>query len=283
MTFHRLTLAAVSSAAALAGIAHASPGTESLVTLRLTEQYSVPGTFEKDEFGRILFPRVPAFENEWARYDSQGNLIQDNYEYQSRIATARLGNREFLGFLVSEGVISSISGWSLKAVYNEEDSIPTYYITRAGSAPIYVGDYFEMSTFGQADAVNATSVERFNSIGEPLSSSFRDESLTKSETFLTFSTQAGAGTEGSTMNIQGMWQHTLSLRPIRTSGGTVEYRYLNGPGSLYNISGSIDDVISDGAGGFDNYQSIIEGSWYFAAGWPIDDLLDIYPEAEPAP
>lgn len=282
MTFHRLTLAAVSSAAALAGIAHASPGTESFVTLRLTEQYTVPGTYEKDEDGRIIFPRVPNFENEWSRYDSQGNLIQDNYEFQSRIATARLGNREFLGFLVSEGVIPSINGWSLKAIYNEESTIPTYYITKLGSAPVYVGDYFEMQTFGEASAVNATSFERFNSIGEPIASSFRDESLTKSETFLTFSTQAGAGTEGSTMNVQGMWQHTLSLRPVRTSSGT-EYRYLNGPGTLYNISGSIDDVISDGSGGFDEYQSIIEGSWYFAAGWPVDDLADIYPEAEPAP
>jgi hypothetical protein len=139
-----------------------------------------------------------------------------------------------------------------------------------------------MQTFGEASAVNATSFERFNSVGDPIASSFRDESLTKSETFLTFSTQAGAGTEGSTMNIQGMWQHTLSLRPVR-SGGTVEYRYLNGPGTLYNISGSIDDVVSDGSGGFDNFQSILEGSWYFAAGWPVDDLSDIYPEAEPAP
>lgn len=282
MTFHRLPLVAVSSALALAGIAQAAPGTESFVTLRLTEQYSVPGTVAKDDRGRPISPRTPAFENEWSLYDSQGNLIQDNYEYQSRIATSRLGNREFLGFLVSEGVIPSISGWSLKAVYNEENAIPTFYITKPGSMPIYVGNYFDMQTFGEASAVNATSFERFNAAGDTLSSSFRDESLTKSETFLTFSTQAGAGTEGSTMNIQGMWQHTLSLRPVR-SGGSLEYRYLNGTGSLYNISGSIDDVVSDGSGGFDNYQSIIEGSWLFAAGWPVNDLADLYPEAEAAP
>lgn len=282
MTFHRLTLAAVSSAATFAGIAHASPGTEALVTVRLTEQYSVPGTYQKDENGFLVFPRVANFENEWSRYDSQGNLIQDNYEYQSRIATSRIGNREFLGFLVSAGVIPSINGWSLKAIYNEDDPIPFFYITRPGSAPIYVGNYFDMSTYGQADAVNATSFERFNSAGDTIASSFRDDSLTKSETFLTFSTQSGTGTEGSTMHIQGMWQHTLSLRPVRTSDGT-EYRYINGLGTLYNISGSIDDVVSDGQGGFDNFQSILEGTWIFASGWPVNDLSQSYPEAEPAP
>ncbi|WP_035601353.1 hypothetical protein [Haloferula sp. BvORR071] len=280
MTFQRTYLLALS--AALAGIAHASLGTESLVTLRLTEQYTVPGTYEKDDTGRIIYPRVANYENEWSRFDFQGNLVQDNYEYQSRMVTARLGNREFLGFLVSEGVISSVSGWSLKAIYNEASSIPTFYITRPGSAPIYVGNYFDMQTYGEASAVNATSFERFNTAGDTIASSFRDESITKSETFLTFSTQSGAGTEGSTMNVQGMWQHTLSLRPVRV-GSDLEYRYIDGAGSLYAISGSIDDVIPDGQGGFDNFQSIIEGSWLFAAGWPVNDLSAIYPQAEPAP
>jgi hypothetical protein len=64
-------------------------------------------------------------------------------------------------------------------------------------------------------------------------------------------------------------------------GGFIENRYLNGPGSIYSISGTIDDTVSDGAGGFKDFQSIVEGSWLFAAGWPIHDLSVSYPEAEP--
>ena len=253
-----------------------------MVTLRLIEQYSVPGTIAKDSTGRPLSPRTPAYENEWSRTNFLGDVIQTNYEYQSRIATTRLSNREFLGFLASEGLISSINGWSLKAIYNEEEAIPAFYITKPGTAPIYVGSFFDMETYGEAEAVNATSLERFNSAGDSIAFSSRDESLTKSETFLTFSTQAAPGAEGSTMHVAGMWQHTLSLRPVRT-GGTVEYRYINGPGSIYAISGSIDDVVPDGSGGFDNFQSIIEGSWLFSAGVPINDLSVLYPDAEAPP
>jgi hypothetical protein len=281
MTLLRNHILALSGVAALSGTALASPGTESLVTVRLIEQFSVPGTVEKDEFGRPIFPRVPAYENEWSRFDFQGNLIQDNYEYQSRIATYRLSNREFLGFLVSAGVIPSITGWSLKAIYNEESEIPTYYITKPGNSPIYVGDYFNLATYGEAMAVNAYSSDRYNAFGDLVSSIARDDSTTKTDALLTFSTQSGEGTEGSTMNLAGMWQHTLSLRPVRV-GGTLEYRYLNGPGSIYAITGTIDDAVDNGEGGLDFYQSIVEGSWFFGAGWPINDLSVNFPEAEPA-
>lgn len=258
----------------------ASPGTESLVTVMLTEQFSVAGTVEKDANGRPIYPPVAAYENEWARYDFQGNLIEENYEYQARIATYKLSNREFLGFLVDAGVIPSIYGWSLKAVYNEEGDVPTYYVTKPGVAPVYVGDYFNLATFGEATSVNAISTDRYNAYGDLISSVARDESTTKTDVLLTFSTQPFAGEEGTTMSLSGMWRHTLSLRPVRV-GGTFENRYLNGPGSIYAITGTIDDTVSDGSGGFYDYQSIVEGSWLFAAGWPIHDLSFLYPEAEP--
>jgi hypothetical protein len=278
-----LRLAALSSAALLSGVAHADPGTESLVTIRLTEQFTVPGTVEKDNLGRPIYPLVPAYENEWERYNFFGDPIQSNYEYQSRIATYKLSNREFLGFLVSAGVIPSITGWSLKAIYNEESNIPTFYITKPGNSPIYVGDYFNIATYGQAMAVNATSIERYDNGGNLIAASARDDSTTKSDTLLTFATQSIPDEEGSTMNLAGMWQQTLSLRPVRV-GGTLEYRYLNGVGSLYAISGTIDDTVDNGEGGFDYYQSIVEGSWLFSSGFPIHDLGVLYPEAEaPAP
>ena len=272
----KLSLLALPAVAALSGSAFASPGTEALVTLMMIEQYSVPGTILKDEFGVPVRPTTPAYENEWARYDFQGNLIQENYEYRANVASWRLSNREFLGFLVSEGVISSITGWSLKAVYNEESELPHFYISRPGVAPIYVGNYFELATYGEASAVNARSQTRYNSAGDVISSTAIDDSTTKTKLFVTFSTQETPEGEGSTMNLQGMWRHTLSLRPV---GG--EYRYLNGPGAITGISGSIDDVVSDGEGGFDYYQSILEGSWSFLSGRPINDLSVLYPEAEP--
>jgi len=280
MTLLRNHLVALSGVVAFSGNALASPGTEALVTVRLTEQFSVPGTVEKDSSGRPIYPLVPAYENEWSRYDFEGNLIQDNYEYQSRVATYRLSNREFLGFLVSAGVIPSISGWSLKAIYNESSEIPTYYITKPGSSPIYVGDYFNLATYGEAMAVNAYSTDRYNASGDLISSIARDDSTTKTDVLLTFSTQAGEGSEGSTMNLAGMWQHTLSLRPVWV-GGTQEYRFLNGPGSIYAITGTIDDAVDNGEGGLDLYQSIVEGSWLFSTGFPIHDLSVNFPEAEP--
>ena len=172
--------------AAFSANALASPGTESIVTLLLTEQFTVEGTMEKDSTGRPMYPPVPAYENEWSRYDWQGNPIEDNYEYQARIATYKLSNRELLGFLVSAGVIPSIYGWSLKAIYNESSEIPSYYVTKPGEAPVYVGDYFNLATFGAATAVNATSTDRYTAAGDPISSVARDESTTKTDVLLTF-------------------------------------------------------------------------------------------------
>ena len=280
MTALRNHLAGLCGVAAFSTNALASPGTESLVTLLLTEQFTFEGTVEKDSSGRPIYPPVPAYENEWSRYDWQGNPIEDNYEYQARIATYKLSNRELLGFLVSAGVIPSIYGWSLKAIYNESSEIPTYYVTKPGVAPVYVGDYFNLATFGAATSVNATGTDRYTAAGDLISSVARDESTTKTDVLLTFSTQPFAGAEGTTMSLAGMWRHTLSLRPVRV-GGFIENRYLNGPGSIYSISGTIDDTVSDGAGGFNDFQSIVEGSWLFAAGWPIHDLSVYYPEAEP--
>lgn len=272
----KLRLLVLPAIAALSGTALASPGVEALVTLMMTEQYTVPGTILKDEFGFPVRPTTPAYENEWARYDSQGNLIQENYEYRANVSSWRLSNREFLGFLVSEGVISNITGWSLKAIYNEESELPHFYITKPGAAPIYVGDYFTLTTYGEAGAVNASSQTRYNSAGNVISSVARDDSTTKTELFVTFSTQETPEGEGSTMNLQGMWRHTLSLRPV-----FGEYRFINGPGAITGISGSIDDVVPDGEGDFFYYQSILEGSWTFLSGRPLNDLSVLYPEAEP--
>ena len=280
MTLLRNHLVALGGVAALSGTALASPGTESLVTVKLTEQYSVPGTVAKDSTGRPVYPSAPAYENEWSRYDSQGHLIQDNYEYQSRVATYKLSNREFLGFLVSAGVIPNISGWSLKAICNESSEVPSYYVTKPGSAPIYVGDYFNLSTYGEAATVSAYSTDNYNASGGLISSVARDDSRTKTDVLLTFSTQPTAGEEGSTMSLAGMWQHSLSLRPVRV-GGALDYRYLNGAGSIYAITGTIDDAVDNGEGGLDFYQSIVEGSWLFSSGYPINDLSVNYPEAEP--
>lgn len=280
MTNLRNHLVGLCGVAAFSANALASPGTESLVTVKLTEQFTVAGTVEKDSKGRPFVPSVAAYENEWSRYDSQGNLIEESYEYQARIATYKLSNREFLGFLVSAGVIPSIYGWSLKAVCNEESAIPVYYVTKPGNEPIYVGDYFGLAAFGEATTVNAFSAERYNAAGDFISSVARDESTTKTDALLTFSTQPKAGEEGTTMNLAGMWRHTLSLRRVRVDG-IFEYRYVNGPGSIYAINGTIDDIVSDGSGGFDNYQSIVEGIWLFGSSWLIDDLSFLYPEAEP--
>ena len=276
LRYHLLAL----SAAAASGIAHAAPGTESLVTLRTVEQYTVPGTVLRDAAGRPVRPTVPAYENEWTRENAQGNPVQTNYEYRSNVVSARLSNREFLGFLVSEGVIPSISGWSLKAIYNESEQLPEYYITRSGAAPIYVGGYFDVAAYGEASQVRASSIERYNSSGDVVSSSARDTSTTKTELALTFSTRdlsAPNEQEGSTMSFGAMWRHTLALRQVYRG----EYRYINGPGTIYSISGTIDDVVSNGSGGFDYYQSIIEGSWVFSPGRPIDNLSPLFPEAEP--
>lgn len=81
--------------------------------------------------------------------------------YQNKILVERLGNREFLEYLVEIGVIQSISGWSLaffSSTEGEGYEVGTY-ITRKGQSPINVSAYLDIATERTIEGVKGRIIE----------------------------------------------------------------------------------------------------------------------------
>ena len=94
--------------------------TECNLTLTLTKSIEVPMLVKKDETGKAVEPTEKTFWNEFT--DSSGKII---YQEKSQITKSKYGNVELLNDLKNQGVISSITGWSL--VYLSDNSFMSYY------------------------------------------------------------------------------------------------------------------------------------------------------------
>lgn len=158
-------------------------GSVSNVTLSLTGSFTMPGTVQKDENGKVVKGGPPVFINYWEIYKN-GRLMEDVGEYVSKIQTAKYSNKEFLEDMVRLGVISSISGWSIKMVqangaYSDEfgRSFPTvgnakFYLGYKDSSydPIPIGQYLWTETFADALAMTNRLSTKYNASERPISS-----------------------------------------------------------------------------------------------------------------
>lgn len=75
--------------------------------------------------------------------------------YQNKIVVERLGNRQFLEFLVEEGVIPSISGWSIRyfsSTGGEGYEVGTFIVKR-DQDPINVSAYLDISASQNIESV----------------------------------------------------------------------------------------------------------------------------------
>lgn len=277
---HALKSLLVGTAIFLSAADELSAQSEAPVVLMMTESYTAPGAFERDEIGRVLVPRQPVYSNLWTIYNRFGDPLQDNEEYVSKIQTNRISNREILELLVAEGVIPSIFGWSLKAVYPDDPlAEPLFYVTRPGFVPIYVGNYMVLNSFTEARAETVTAYTRYLSNGDTIDGG-SDSGFARSEASAVITTRSVDPDDpeeaGTSFFPNGIWRRNVTLRPFG-SGSNLALYYVFGSGSLTAISGYVLDVF-EGTEGFDYYESLLEGSWSFSAARLVADP-SLYPEA----
>jgi len=266
------------------------PGTECNLVLNMTESLTAPGLVLKNEFGVPVKPLQPAFENEWSRRDANGNVIQINYEFATKAATYRLSNRELLGMLVDDGVITEISGWSLKAVFpafqpDEGGSRPYVYIVRKPeSGPlqiIYIGDYFDFDVHATAKSQKfaAIAAYRYDSQGQVIGSSYNETGLISSKNLVDVDFETSDDEEDPErieMDLSGIWNTTAQLRRfLNAELSEPDFLYVPGNGSLTNISGRLR--FGDDDDDFD--ASVIEGSWSFNGAKVLPNIGILYPQA----
>jgi hypothetical protein len=269
--------AAASSAFTAAGYAQSAiPGYEQTVTMQMAIHSTAPGTFEKDEDGKTITPKVPAYENSWTKENSDGDTIQENYEEVAKIQTLKVGNKEILEELVDAGVIPSITGWSIKLISTGAYGDSEFYLVKKDVKPIYIGDYLYSWDQAYAEAYNETEVTKYDAEGDV--TSFKETG--KGNTIQLLKTILDTDGESYEFNLHGLL--TTSSKFSETDDEHVSN------GGSYKLVGSLDFPSEDGPvqgavafeDGPDDYSSVVEGTWKISAAKRIADISVDYPEVE---
>jgi hypothetical protein len=170
--------------------------------------------------------------------------------YQQNVLVERVGNRQFLEYLLEIGVIQSISGWSLVFVSSTEGEgyeVGTY-ISRRGGSLINVSGYLDIQSQNGIEAVRGQIVEN-------------------DDTGAYLETGSGVGVAIGNLYIEDEWAASGILRTrfgyfFRENGINETDDELLG-GVIASITGYIgDDDDSDD----DEELSLIEGTVRFSAG-----------------
>ncbi len=258
-----------------------SAGTECNLVIAMNEYRTEAGTVLKDEFGKPVAPGGIAFENEWNKKNASGKTTSANYEFVSKTTKYRISNKEILERFVAKGLISTITGWSIKAVFpafspEEGGSPPAIYLVNTSAPkPIYIGEYFDFDGIANTRAVKYATTETFkyDSAGEEAGSTLKvTGGISEKETV---SVKFSLGDEFD-IKFRGIWNSSASVKTING-----ENYFLPGNGSLTNIAGRLttDDSDDDDDHDDDDDASVIDGSWSISGAKVLPDIEALYPEA----
>jgi len=81
---------------------------------------------------------------------------------KSTFVTRKFSNKQFLEGLVEDGLISSISGWSLKVIFTTDGEFIDLFIVKKGTNPINVSEYIGFDTFDVVEEYSETETEYTN-------------------------------------------------------------------------------------------------------------------------
>ena len=248
------------------------PGYEQTVTMQMAIHSTAPGTYEKDENGKTITPKEPTYYNEWSKYNSNDVEIQYNEEWVAKIETWKVGNKEILEELVDEGVIPSITGWSIKLISTGAYEDSEFYLVKKDADPIYIGDYLRSWDQAYAEAYNETEVTKYDADGDE--TSFKETG--KGNTIQLVKTILDTNGESYEFNLHGLL--TTSSKFSETDDEHVSN------GGTYKLVGSLDfppvdgPVLSAAALDGPDDSSVVEGTWKISAAKRLADISQDYPE-----
>ncbi len=178
--------------------AQTTPGAIADVVLQLKLTGMDPATVSRNINGVVLRDGrnkpIPAFEAFWEVRDEEDRLVEENWEWASRLRNEKYGNKEFLQDLVDFGVIDSIAGWSIKFVqptYGAPDDLAGltdgdgwYFLVHRNSEtnpPISLSQIMVFDKDTTQAKANERIIQRFDEAGEPTTSSRSLQESTRHE------------------------------------------------------------------------------------------------------
>lgn len=268
--------AAASSAFTAAGYAQgAIPGYEQTVTMQMAIHSTAPGTYEKDEDGKTITPKVATYENEWSKENSAGDTIQENYEAVAKIQTWKVGNKEILEELVDAGVITSITGWSFKLISTGAYGDSEFYLVKKDADPIYIGEYLRSWDQAYAEAYNETEVTKYDADGDE--TSFKETG--KGNTIQLLKTILDTDGESYEFNLHGLLTTSSKFNATDdehvSNGGTYK---LVGSLDFPQVNGSMEGTAIANDESYDS--SVVEGTWKISSAKRLADISQDYPEVD---
>ncbi len=242
-------------------LAQTTPGSIADVVLQLKLTGMDPATVSRDIHGNVLKDEknkpIPSFEAFW-EVRNQGLLIEEHWEWASRLSNAKYGNKEFLEDLVALGVIDSISGWSLKFVQPTfgvpEDLIGLvagngwYFLVHRNSeanAPISLSQIIVFDKDTTQAKANERTVQRFGEGETPTTSTRSFQETTRHEmTFIIDFNDVLPDGDEYYFDTQGIYAGGLRLQFLGPDKRPV---FMPSAGKLSSLSGRMvyEDFDSD--------------------------------------
>jgi hypothetical protein len=113
------------------------------VTVALVETYTAPALPAKNESGVVIRGADPVSRNEFSVTSSRG-VTTSTIEEGTKMVTVRIGNKEMLQDLVDEGVIPSITGYSIQQIGTADEEgyfDGKFYVVKRGETPIDISEH----------------------------------------------------------------------------------------------------------------------------------------------
>jgi hypothetical protein len=228
-------------------------------TFALTVTIPLPTLTARDPEGRVLTGQDLKYKNEYTT--TKGTIETNVVESGSKMAPFKISNREILEELVSDGVIGSITGYSitLYTIDNETEEADTfaYYLTKKGATPINITDKI---SFGPTES-------------EAISATFNERSVTTTNSV----TAASLTTYTKTASVKGLYGLNINAGEISVYGNSIftfseAYKILGRGAERYGSEvpgasklGGIIGYISPN----DQVNFVVEGTISHSAGVPI--------------
>jgi len=253
------------------------PGAIADVVLQLKLTGMDPATVSRDINGEVLKDErnkpIPAFEVFW-EVREEGLLVEENWEWASRLRTEKYGNKEFLEDLVELGVIESIAGWSLQFVqptYGVPEDLRRlnagngwYFLVHRDSEanpPISLSQIlrFDKDTT-QAKATERTT-QRYDAGGEPTTSTRALQEITRHEmSFIIDFNDVLPEEDEYSFDTQGIYAGGMRLQFLGPEKRPV---FMPSAGKLSSVSGR---MVYEELGSDTFVRRLVEGGLTHSAG-----------------
>jgi hypothetical protein len=228
-------------------------------TFTLTTTWQEAALVPKDDTGKVINGEDLVEENFYS-VESPTKTVE-TYEYGTKMVTEKISNKEILMYLVEEGAIESIVGYSLSLIYesDSEEEI-RFVLTKKGTEPVDISEFLsivdeelvDMSYVGVATESYKEVITRIGD-NETVIETGRGNGKAFAEIELTLPTY------GMTAAGRGVASWADTLKSFG-KGADQFYAWIDSAGGIKSLAGSVMYT------GYYDASQIIEGSISFGAG-----------------